>query len=340
MSNSFNLMKIFRHTLVLSVGCISVLGLAACGNNVLDYRNAQISNGKIFEGGDNKPFSGHLTNLPEQQIRNSQAGFIPVMQFVRLGNQNFHGNSSAVFCDADVKNGYLDGTATCKEPDSGVVRYEMSFRDGALDGDFKVYAPTGDHDVISEVSFDAGRANGEQKVYNIVTKNLVYDLHWERGISVGDQTRFDAETGKQTFQSHFDDGGKLDGDYIESAPNGIVFHKVQYMHGKKNGAEDTFDNLTGKPTSHIEWQNDRMNGAYRKWDANGNLVKDDTYQDGMLIPTPAEQQAASEAAAQMDYADCMKKWQRVGMALQVHTASPDEEVRQWQASCQKGILPG
>ncbi|MDB5834403.1 MAG: hypothetical protein JWR14_4233 [Caballeronia sp.] len=82
-----------------------------------------------------------------------------------------------------------------------------------------------------------------------------------------------------------------------------------------------------------------MNGAYRKWDVNSNLVKDDTYQDGALIPTPAEQQAASDAAVQMDYSDCMKKWQRAGMAIQMHTMSPDEEVKQWQASCKQGVLP-
>ncbi|WP_062082213.1 hypothetical protein [Caballeronia udeis] len=72
----------------------------------MDYRNAEISNGQIFAGGDNKPFSGHLTNLPEQQIRNSRNGLAQVMQVVGLGNQNFHGNSSAVLCDVDVKNGY------------------------------------------------------------------------------------------------------------------------------------------------------------------------------------------------------------------------------------------
>jgi hypothetical protein len=41
----------------------------------------------------------------------------------------------------------------------------------------------------------------------------------------------------------------------------------------------------------------------------------------------------------MDYADCMKKWQRAGMAIQMHTMSPDEEVKQWQASCKQGVLP-
>ncbi|MFM0335025.1 toxin-antitoxin system YwqK family antitoxin [Paraburkholderia fungorum] len=338
--NSTRTMKALRHIfLSVSVASITIFGLAACGSKTLDYRNAQISNGKIFAGEDNHPFSGHLTSLPDQQLRNSQSGLVQIMQFVGLGNQNFHGGASTVFCDVDVKEGYLDGKATCKESGSGLTRYEMAFTGGALDGDVKVYAPTSDNNVISEVSFEKGRADGEQKIYNIVTTNLVYDLHWQRGISVGDQSRFDAGTGKMTFQSHFDDEGKLDGDYVESTPDGIVFHKLRYAHGQKNGAEDAFDNATGKPTSHIEWQNDRMNGTYRKWDADGNLVTDDTYQDGALVPTAAEQQAASEAAAGMAHADCMKKWQRASMALDVHTVSPQEEVGQWEASCQQGILP-
>lgn len=333
-------MKLARHTLLLaSVAGITVLELAACGSKVLDYRNAQISSGKIFAEDANSPFSGHLTNVPDQQIKNSQGGLLQVMQFIGLGNQNFHGSASTILCDVNVKDGYLDGKAACKESDSGITRYEMSFTGGALDGDFKVYAPTSDNDVISKVSFDKGRADGEQKIYNIVTKNVVYDLHWQHGKSVGDQSRFDAETGKVTFQSNFDDDGKLDGDYVESTRDGIVFHKLHYTHGQKDGAEDTFDNVAGKPTSHIEWQNGQMNGAYRKWDASGNLVTDDTYQDGTLVPTAAEQQAASEAAAQMANADCMKKWQRVSMAMEVHTVSPQEEVAQWEASCQQGKLP-
>lgn len=333
-------MKDFRHTLLLAgVAGITIFGLAACGSKTLDYRNAQISNGKIFAGDDNRPFSGHLTSLPDQQLRNSQSGLAQIMQFVGLGNQNLHSSASTVFCDVDVKEGYLDGKATCKEAGSGLTRYEMAFTGGALDGDFKVFAPTSDNSVISEVSFEQGRADGEQKVYNIVTRNLVYDLHWQRGITVGDQSRFDAGTGKMTFHSHFDDEGKLDGDYVESTPDGIVFHKLHYVHGQKDGAEDTFDNVAGKPTSHIEWQNDRMNGAYRKWDAGGNLIADDTYRDGTLVPTAAEQQAASDATAGMAYADCMKKWQRVGMVLEVHTVSPQEEVAQWEASCQQGKLP-
>jgi hypothetical protein len=46
----------------------TLLCLSACGHKVLDYRNAQFVNGKIYSGGANSPFSGAVTNVPNGQI--------------------------------------------------------------------------------------------------------------------------------------------------------------------------------------------------------------------------------------------------------------------------------
>jgi antitoxin component YwqK of YwqJK toxin-antitoxin module len=328
-------MNTFRYrSLLAGITCFATLGLAACGNKVLDYRNAQISNGKIYSSDANEPFSGHLTNLPEQQILLSQSGLTQVMYFVGLGNQNYHGAASESFCDIDVSDGYLNGKATCKSENSDNSRYEMSFSNGSLDGQFTVYSPTGDHKAISTVPFEKGRANGEQKVYNAITGNLAYDLNWANGIAVGDQSRYNPATGKLTFQSHSDDDGKLDGDYVEYTGNGEVFHKAHYSHGQKDGVEETFDPDTGKPASHAEWQDGRMVGNYRKWDAQGNLIQDDQYANGEKVSSsPDVQQASDHAAAQADYDTCMQD-------LDEHSPEryPVAQLRQWSDTCISGAL--
>ena len=45
--------------------------LSGCGNDVLDWRNVEMSGQSIYEQDSNKPFSGQVTNIPGQVIFNS-----------------------------------------------------------------------------------------------------------------------------------------------------------------------------------------------------------------------------------------------------------------------------
>ncbi|WP_434716920.1 hypothetical protein P5X00_14515 [Paraburkholderia sp. A2RO-4L] len=331
-------MKSFNRKTSLAIALsISVLGLAACGSKALDYRNSQISNGKIFAADANEPFSGNITNLPGQKIQASQDGLVRVMQFVRMDNTDT-GGFFAALCDGGVKDGYLDGKVSCKDPYSGVTRYQMSFAQGALQGDFTMFAPNGS-DPMLEVSFAGGKPDGEEKAYSASTKNLVANLHWTQGVVTGKIEQFDEHSGKAVLEANADENGKLDGDYVQSTPEGVAFHKVQYSHGQKNGAEDSFDRNTGKPTAHIEWQDDRISGAYKRWDADGNLVQNDTYENGEKVLTAEEQQAASEATARSDQeaaiTQCVKDAEKSYMNDPMHVGATNQQVQQWEATCRK-----
>jgi antitoxin component YwqK of YwqJK toxin-antitoxin module len=297
-------MKTFTHKLLLGVGLTSVLGLAACGDKVLDYRNVQISNGQIFAGDENKPFSGHLTNMPGRQITLSQGAATRVMGYVRMGGGD-PGSFSASLCDVEIKDGYLEGKATCKDPYKDVVRYRMSFKSGALDGEFTMYSPTGD-DTMVKAAFDNGRPDGEEKTYDAATGKLIADLNWDHGIVKGKIEQFDATTGNKILETSKDEQGLDDGDYIQYSPDGTVIHKVHYDHGMKNGSEDVFY-PNGKPKQHVELQNDRANGAWKEWNVDGNLTKDAVYENGMIASSsdspvqaavkPAVEQPAPALAA-------------------------------------------
>ncbi|MBO7882016.1 toxin-antitoxin system YwqK family antitoxin [Burkholderia pseudomallei] len=287
--------SLVRSSRLLIAALVATAALTGCGNDVLDYRNAQIVNGKVYAGTADEPFSGHLTNLPEGKLLLVSPGFFKVANLIDGVQTNLKGRVPAALCDVDIKAGYLDGKAVCKLPASGIVRYEMTFKNGILEGEFLAYAPTKDNDRISSVMFENGLANGEQKIQSILTRNVVAILHWQQGIKVGVQQDFDPATGNLTGESHTDEDGKADGEVVAMTPNGVIYYKAQYGHGKKNGVEETFDKATGKPISRIEWKDGKVDGR---------LKKDAMYGDGALIREDA--QVVADRFAQDAYRRCME----------------------------------
>lgn len=280
------------------------IALTACGNNVVEFRNAQIINGKVYAGNADEPFSGRLTNLPVGQILISSPGFFKIAHLIDGVQQNFKGQVPGPLCDVEVKAGLLNGKAVCKLPQSNIVRYEMTFEDGTLEGELRAYAPTKDNDRISSVSFENGLASGEQKIRNIVTKNVVAVLHWKNGIKVNKQQDFDPATGNLIDEGHTDEEGKTDGEVFAKTPDGVVYYKAHYSHGRKDGVEETFDKTTGKPIRRVEWKNGKQDGSSKEWDADGRLKVDAVYSDGTMVSENA--QVAADREAEYFYRSCMK----------------------------------
>ncbi|WP_429562654.1 hypothetical protein [Paraburkholderia sp. MM6662-R1] len=67
-------------------------------------------------------------------------------------------------------------------PQSDIVRMQMTFKDGELDGDLVVNDPNGKAPFIT-VTFSNGMPDGEQKVCSPETHKLVYVNHWEGGVA-------------------------------------------------------------------------------------------------------------------------------------------------------------
>lgn len=283
---------------------VGAIALTACGNNVVEYRNAQIVNGKVYAGNADEPFSGRLANLPVGQLSISSPGFFKAANLIDGAQQNFKGQVPGSLCDVGIKAGLLHGKAVCKLPQSDIVLYEMTFEKGTLEGELRAYAPTKDNDQISSVSFENGLASGEQKVRNIVTKNVVAILHWKNGIKVGKQQDFDPATGNLIDESHTDEEGKTDGEVFAKTPDGVVYYKAQYSHGKKDGLEQTFDKATGKPLRQAGWKSGTQDGSVKEWDTEGRLKVDALYRDGTMISENA--QVAADREAENFYQSCMK----------------------------------
>lgn len=301
--------------------------LAGCKGDVLDYRNAQVINGKVYAGKTDEPFDGRLTNLPEGKLLLASPGFFKIANLIDGVQKNFNGRVPAALCDVAIKAGYLDGKAVCKLPESSITRYEMTFKNGILEGEFLAYAPTQDNDRISSVTFENGLANGEQKIQNIVTKNVVAILHWQQGVKVGVQQDFDPATGNLIDESSTDEEGKTDGEVFAKTPDGAVYYKARYSHGKKDGVEETFDKATGKPISRVEWKDGKQDGSAKEWDVDGRLKIDAVYADGALIREDV--QVAADRFTQDAYRRCMETAKLGTVVRNGKPVSPAEQ----QAEC-------
>jgi antitoxin component YwqK of YwqJK toxin-antitoxin module len=254
--------------LALCLSC--ALMLTACGNRVLDYRNAQINSGKIYAGDSNSPFSGKLTNILSGDILDRQNGYSKAIEFAYLASP---------VCDVHVEDGVLDGDAKCKAINTDTVVMTMSFSHGALDGDFVVYDKTGEHHIV-EATFKGGMPTGKVKTYSSTTYQLVHLTRWDNGVRSGDDETYDSTTGKLVAKTPYTDG-KIDGEVQRYSADGHqLIHRNTYVNGLEQGPEDAYDAATGKHLGHADWDNGKPNGEYTQWDLQGNVVKHVTYDHG------------------------------------------------------------
>ncbi|HDV6322054.1 TPA: hypothetical protein RJR38_003909 [Burkholderia multivorans] len=188
-----------------------VLLLAGCKGDVLDYRNAQIVNGKIYSGDANKPFSGKVTNVPAPDILNNQPGYQRMMQssaYVVPEAYRDGISSMAIhqfLCDTKATDGVLDGDVVCKAPQSDTVRMKMSFSSAALSGSMQIFDNVGDRTVL-DVNFSNGKPDGTEKVYYAPTKQLIGEFPWKHGWLNGMVKTYDGKTGNTLLEARYENG--------------------------------------------------------------------------------------------------------------------------------------
>ncbi|WGS50132.1 hypothetical protein LFL96_01065 [Paraburkholderia sp. D15] len=337
-------MKLLTRALVAASAAVSLSGLAACSQKALDYRNAQIVNGKFYAGDANEAFSGQLTNVPSGVILGPQQGFrnavvtlektLPslTLDYVRaVGIDNFPTDPRIpvpVYCDTQVKNGYLDGKVTCKAANTENVLLTMTFSGGALDGDLESHAPDDTSRLFAKITFSNGQPDRRMEVYSPATHRLVHTMTWNNGVLSGDEEGFDENTGNRVLQASLVDG-KYDGAMAAYAPDGRqVIYRVSYANGLKQGVEEAFDPQTGKATGNASYVDGKLNGTVRRWDASGKLIYEKDYQAGQELPD-------SDAIS-----SCLDRkytaFNVFGRGENVNAAMRDE----WEAACREASGAG
>lgn len=317
--------------------------MTGCGDKVLDYRNAQINNGKVYAGDSNSPFSGKVTNVPAGTIFGAQRGYGKLLNTVNsarptttLGDM---GMSSV--CDAGVSDGVLDGKVVCKATQSDKVRIEAKFSGGTLDGAFVVHDQSGSS-TFAELSFKAGEPDGTMKIYSPKTGKLVHTAVWEAGALNGDEEGFDETTGNRALHATLANG-KYQDEFIRYAPDGKqVIYRATFAQGQHDGDETTFDPQTGKMTGQAHYTNGKLNGVARAWDSTGKLIAEKTWDNGVDVAAAkakAEAAAAAGEARQREPQDiqaCVSKRREAVTQKNGGFAPPAAEMA-WYDDCKREI---
>ncbi|OQS21184.1 toxin-antitoxin system YwqK family antitoxin [Chromobacterium violaceum] len=327
------------------VGLLSVViaaSLAGCSGRVLEFRNAEVVNGKIYKSGANEPFSGKVTNVPAAQIFRGLDGISAFLSTAK----NVLGSPLDVssLCTVEIQDGILDGKAECQQPNSSNLVMQLNFSQGLLDGNFKTFTPADPDQPVISATFNKGRANGKLEIFSPQTHKLIYHVNWENGSLVGTEEGFDANTGNLTARDQIENG-KLQGEQIRYAPDGKrVIYRVKYVDGLKEGVEEAYDADSGKPTLRAEWTSGALNGTYQTW-KDGVLDQDGKYEHGTEIQLStaydrerAKQTAQSSAplsACQEAWITAFRKESPQGEdALVTH-----DQLTEWEQQCKQGKSP-
>lgn len=277
-------LSIHPQSVLLAATFATTLALAGCGDKALDFRNAEINNGKIYAGNANDPFSGKVTNIPYNQVFSDTDGLGKAQRaFLTVVKANDAINYQAV-CDAQAHDGLRDGKVICKLRNSNTTEIETSFKDGNLDGDFKLYDRDGST-ILNSVSFVDGQPDGKQEMYSPRNHKLVHIVHWSKGALNGEEEGFDEETGNRILHANWANG-QHDGEYVEYAPDGKqVIDQVKFVQGAKDGVEELFYPESGKPRQTGHYVNGHLTGTAKAWDPDGRLVYDRDYDaTGAMVP--------------------------------------------------------
>jgi hypothetical protein len=215
------------------------LVLSGC-DNTLDFRNAEISNNKIYQSGKNEGFSGQVTNIPLSKI--PFGDLVPVVNLIAkaTGNKDINNllygasltvGHDAVKCDASSSDGSLNGDTSCKEISSNNPVFKFNFKNNLIDGKVTFYYVYRKDVPLADVTYSQGKAKGLLTVYGFATGKPIYQVEFENSIANGKEKAFDENTGKVTFEGTIQNG-KYEGPTSRYSADGALIEKLEWKNGQ------------------------------------------------------------------------------------------------------------
>lgn len=334
---------------ILALVCV---GLVGCGQEVLDFRNAELVNGKLYKRDANEPFSGKVTNVPNDVILAKREGMyrfsyglsslLPVNDQIELSKMqmDYAGGlistlmikRSESFCAAKVVEGLLDGEAVCTKSDGGTKTYVMNFKAGTLSGEFLYFDPSGGEHLMSTVKFKNGMPDGKQEVFSLKTRQRIKVYPWVDGVLQGEEEAYDENTGTRTGVATYVDN-KLEGEVLHHTPDGKqLLYKVTFSGGKRNGVEEHYS-PSGQLLKRGYWENGQENGLFETWNEQGQLVETRYWTNG----TRGELGSTRPVVRRMGWSTCLDLWkeefyQERGAGARIEL----EQYSKWERSCEHG----
>lgn len=233
--------KFTKSALVIVAAAASVL-VTGC-SKTLDFRNADISNGKIYSTGENVGFSGKVTNVPLNKLPIAGIGrIVKVVTSVTkdsslsdllIGNAMagmFGKGDGGVLCDTSADDGVVNGDTLCKIASTGNPLLKFVFKHGALDGKLTIYAAKNSGVTIVDAVYGDGLLNGPSKIFSASTGKVIHSVAWEKGVSAGTEEIFDESTGTLTFTANIVNG-QYDGEAKAYSADGKLISTTVWKNG-------------------------------------------------------------------------------------------------------------
>lgn len=335
------------------IAVLAISSLAGCSEEVLDWRNAEVSGGKVYVESANEPFTGYLTNIPESKLP-----FIPMHNDLMVVMNNALNTPSIsrghqlfgrhLICDIGVSEGLVGGPVSCAD-NRGAVRWESSLNGDQLDDDLTVYSGTGDVVIMESPINSDGQPHGIRDIYNPDTGEVLVQTPMKNGIIHGEVKTWDAAGNLIAIQPY--ENGKLNGVWKTWAPNGRLIHELPYRNGLVHGEGIDWDATTGKMVARVNFYEGERRGRFTTWEPDGTLITDVEYSaDGTTSPineggspgfdNQRTQVRQDSAPSSEDLDQCVLKWidafrKEVGEDAGVRA----DQLEEWEEWCADGQVP-
>jgi hypothetical protein len=326
----------------------SALSLAACAEKILDFRNAEVSSGKIFSKGENTPFTGKLTNIPFTKIQSAGlAPFLPLIATV-TGNKGFAelfmvnaiaalmGNSNGgLLCNTTIKAGYLNGATECGLEGKTVLN--LSYKDGSLDGKVQFIDPSISKEV-AQGQLANGKLEGESKIFDARSGQLLHTVNWKQGVTNGAEESRNKD-GKTVFKATIVDG-KYDGEAKRFDEKGELVITSYFKAGVAE--RDVRPGLSDEANCVEDWVASRASKNLPKGDEALYTAWRQACKQGTRWNSPGAElvKAAPSPASAASTGQCVDQWtaahrKEVGSDAMISGQQLDE----WEQWCVEGKKP-
>lgn len=275
--------------------------LAGCFGEVLDFRNAEVSHGKIYNAGVNEPFSGRVTNIPYSKMPTKPLLriFLTVSNVMAdRGGMEVGNHPRDLLCDADFDKGLLDGDAACTLPGLDGPYMTMSYERGSLEGTVKVASTKAKGVTLAQATYKDDAIDGELIVNHPETGKLLSSSHWRAGKQHGSEETYSLKTGKLRFKGTFIDG-QPDGEVLSYRSDGEkLLSKVQFVAGKPHGIEEDY-NLEGQLMKRVQWVEGQI-VKLEMWNEKGQAIDNTGRLIGGSNESPSPQASGASSTGCVD----------------------------------------
>lgn len=319
-----------------AAGACALLALAGCSESQLDYRNAEVSNGLIYAGSENKPFTGLVTNVPENFMR-ANNGYMDTLfnlnqtlKSLRSDRNMYMGRNFV--CDAQVEKGFISGDVSCYQAKSRTLRYTAQYKDGNMDGALQIYAIDG-QTRLAKAAFSQDLIDGKVEFWSPNTGKLVYLRTARNGKSDGVQENYDENSGQTTYKAKASNG-QLIGTVERFSAQGKRVSEVPYDNGTPHGVAHEWDANTGNMTKLITFDHGVWTGEYQEWAADGSLTAHRVYARNVMMEDKLA--PAQDAIADTDVDKCV-----AGLVEAFRAENGEEalirhdQIAEWESDCGK-----